>query len=133
MNADEIKKALFEASEICRQKVYCKDCPFVKTDGLRCPIHDSWPCYWDVSDWGGVELAKSPVLDKKANKKDWISMNDRLPFSEEEALTYILRGSCDIVRYRDGAWSSEYINKYDNNTVTHRKPLPIPPKETNDD
>lgn len=132
MNADEIKKALFEASEICGQKC-CEDCPFVKIDELRCPIYGSWPCYWEVSDWGGFEVANLPVPNKKGNKKGWMSVKDRLPPSEEEVLVYTLWGSFDIALYRDGEWVSDLIGSYDDDDVTHWQPLSEPPKEKNDE
>ena len=64
-----------------------------------------------------------------ATVQEWISVKDRLPESEKDAVMIALRwGEVDIGWCEDEKWGSEFVNEYEDGEVTHWMPLPQPPK-----
>ena len=66
----------------------------------------------------------------------WISVNDRLPEEEGDVLVWIVDGKPDGIHHLESEYIAnwEYGNFYDGdwnviNGITHRQPLPAPPKE----
>ena len=50
MTIDDLKRALVEVREICRQRAQCGGCQFDNEKSNSCPIMDR-PDKWDIDDW----------------------------------------------------------------------------------
>ena len=117
LNAEELATAL----RICAGSE-CEGCPLAygAEFGANCEKY--------------VKRKAADMLEKLAAEKDekkpeWISVNDRLPDSNNVVFACIDDGQCKIVR-------SAYVSSYgkwkwieEHQTVTHWMPLPEPPKE----
>ncbi len=129
MKIGEIRQALFEVKKFCERSACCM-CPLHKHDGavVYCPLNvgcekENDPNKCEIEDWGEIGNSETNA------DNGWISVKDKLPLTEEEVLIYTSFDFCDVGRYKNGVWGSEFINEYEDGTVTHWQPLPKPPKE----
>lgn len=56
MTIDELKRALVEVRDICKNNAFCQTCPLNKKFGsvIVCRFHEEkvwYPYEWDVDDW----------------------------------------------------------------------------------
>ena len=85
-----------------------------------CRVYDDMSNYLQRAYWDGYE-------DGKNQAKEWISVKDKLPDTENEVLT--CRGHKNLIQvelyWGDGDWSDDTCDSID---VTHWMPLPEAPK-----
>lgn len=93
-----------------------------------CALYGFYDC-GSIINPQAADMLEKLAAEKDAKKPEWISVNDRLPDSNNVVFACIDDGQCKIVR-------SAYVSSYgkwkwieEHQTVTHWMPLPEPPKE----
>lgn len=93
-----------------------------------CALYGFYDC-GSIINPQAADMLEKLAAEKDAKKPEWISVNDRLPYSNNVVFACIDDGQCKIVR-------SAYVSSYGewkwiegHQTVTHWRPLPEPPKE----
>ena len=95
---------------------------------VGCTLYGFYDC-GSIINPQAADMLEKLAAEKDAKKPEWISVNDRLPDSNNVVFACIDDGQCKIVR-------SAYVSSYgkwkwieEHQTVTHWMPLPEPPKE----
>ena len=95
---------------------------------VGCTLYGFYDC-GSILNPQAADMLEKLAAEKDAKKPEWISVNDRLPDSNNVVFACIDDGQCKIVR-------SAYVSSYgkwkwieEHQTVTHWMPLPEPPKE----
>ena len=118
-----------------------RECPFCGGENVF--LEDGWNdynvfqviCKDCVMPYGEIN-SKQEAIDAWNTRADgWISVDERLPSIERDALVYSIDGYCYLAQYDTLYCPKEWLDSENEKLVgiTHWQPLPEPPKGETDE